>query len=279
MMQSKKFVSIIIPTFNSEKTIHSCLKSIIEQTYKEIEIIIVDKHSQDNTIKIAEEYGAKILVRNVGRSAARNLGAKYAGGDFLLFIDSDMELTPKVIEECAATSISNNIDAVIIPEEPVTKGFLSECRRLEKQLYAGNKLFEIPRFFRKSAFKELGGYDEKLIFGEDFDLYIRLERIGFKTGRIHSKIMHHEEELSIRRIALKAYNYGKSLPAIMTKSPRLLLKRHSPLNLISNIKMLLRNPLHAAGLLTIKTIEYLAYLTGFLIRVSERLLKSSPINE
>jgi glycosyltransferase involved in cell wall biosynthesis len=278
-MRSKKFVSIIIPTFNSEKTIHSCLKSIIEQTYKEIEIIIVDKYSQDNTIKIAEEYGAKILVRNVGRSAARNLGAKYAGGDFLLFIDSDMELTPKVIEECVATSTSNNIDAVIIPEETITKGFLSECRRLEKQLYAGNKLFEIPRFFKKSVFQKLGGYDEKLVFGEDFDLYIRLERMGFKTDRISPKIMHHEEELSMERIILKAYNYGKSLPAIIMKNPHLLLKRHNPLSIILNLKTLFKSPLHAAGLLTIKIIEYLAYLIGLLIRVLGRLLKSSHINE
>ncbi|MEM2126856.1 MAG: glycosyltransferase family 2 protein, partial [Candidatus Bathyarchaeia archaeon] len=111
---AKPLVSVVIPTFNSEKTIEDCLKSIKNQTYRNIEIIIVDNYSQDKTIKIAKKYDVLIFSKKLGRSAARNFGAKKTMGDFLLFLDSDMVLTPKVIQECVEKIIKNKVDAIEI---------------------------------------------------------------------------------------------------------------------------------------------------------------------
>ena len=59
-------VSVVIPTYNSERTLEKCLKSIVDQTYKNIEIIIVDKFSEDKTVEIAKSYGARI-IQDYGR--------------------------------------------------------------------------------------------------------------------------------------------------------------------------------------------------------------------
>lgn len=265
MVSEESLVSIIIPTFNSGKTIELCLKSITEQTYRNIETIIVDNYSSDNTPEIAKHYNVKIIVKRLERSPARNLGAEWAKGEYLLFIDSDMELTPNVVEECVTYAI-NGLDALIIPEKQVSgQSFLSECRRMEKQLhYYGDTLFELPRFFRKHVFQRIGGYDERLIFGEDIDLCLRIKNLGLKIGKIKSEIKHHEN-LSLRKISIKAYYYGKSIPIIISKNPKLMIKRHNPIKLILQIKKLRINLPYLTGLMTIKFIEYIAYLVGFII--------------
>ena len=63
-------VSVVIPTYNSERTLEKCLKSIVDQTYKNIEIIVVDKFSEDKTVEIAKSYGARI-IQDYGRERGR----------------------------------------------------------------------------------------------------------------------------------------------------------------------------------------------------------------
>ena len=88
-------VSIIVPVYNIEKYINRCIDSIIKQSYKKIEVIIIDDGSTDNSSKIIDNYPQKdsrikvIHKENGGLSSARNEGMKYASGDFLCFIDGD----------------------------------------------------------------------------------------------------------------------------------------------------------------------------------------------
>lgn len=89
-----KKVSIIIPMYNSEKYLHQCINSVINQTYKNIEIIVVDDHSTDDSIKIINKIKDKriklISIRkNKGVANARNTGIKKATGDYICFLDSD----------------------------------------------------------------------------------------------------------------------------------------------------------------------------------------------
>ena len=89
---SDPLVSVIIPTYNRADTIGEAIDSVIEQTYSEIEIIVIDDGSRDNTSQILENYGDKIRVvhqANSGVSASRNRGIKIAVGEFLAFLDSD----------------------------------------------------------------------------------------------------------------------------------------------------------------------------------------------
>ena len=81
-------VSINIPTYNSEETIKLCLDSIEKQTYKNIEIIIVDGGSKDGTLSIAKNYGAKVFVYRKALLGARDLGVRKSKGKYVLFLDT-----------------------------------------------------------------------------------------------------------------------------------------------------------------------------------------------
>jgi glycosyltransferase involved in cell wall biosynthesis len=253
---------VIIPTFNSGKTLERCLKSIRSQNYKKIEIIIVDALSRDETQKIAEKFADKIFLLAHERSYGRNFGAKQAKGHFLLFVDSDMELTPNVIAECVTLCTCKKADAVIIPEETFGEGFLVECRKLEKRMRLKEFYGEAPRFFKKEVFQFVGGYDNNLVTGEDFELAQRVYKAGFLIERCSTIIKHHEENLSLRKLVKKVYYYGKKLPAYMRKEPSLAFKTSSPIRFFKHISLLRKYPIHFTGLCLLKLVEYSAYFAG-----------------
>ncbi|MDF2538626.1 MAG: hypothetical protein K0S76_1647 [Herbinix sp.] len=92
------FISIIIPVYNSEKYLNNCIESVLQQTLTEIEIILIDDGSVDNSFRICEEYSKRdkriILIHqhNKGQSVARNIGLKLASGSYIFFLDSDDRL-------------------------------------------------------------------------------------------------------------------------------------------------------------------------------------------
>ena len=260
--KSNTLVSVIIPTFNSGKTLERCLKSIRNQKYKKIEVIIVDARSEDETRKIAEQLADKTFLLAQERSYARNFGAKQAEGRFLLFVDSDMELTPNVIAECVTLCTRKKADAVIIPEETFGDGFLVECRKLEKMMRLKEFYGEAPRFFKKEVFQSVGGYDNNLITGEDFELTHRVYKAGFLIERCNAIIKHHEENLSLKHLIKKVYYYGKKLPAYIRKEPSLAFKTSSPIHFFKHISLMRRNPIHFTGLCFLKLVEYFAYFAG-----------------
>lgn len=101
----KPLISVIVPVYNTEKYLPKCIESIIGQTYKNLEIILVDDGSTDTSGKICDEYAKKdsrIIVlhkKNGGQSSARNAGIEAARGKYLNLIDSDDEVAPSFIEE------------------------------------------------------------------------------------------------------------------------------------------------------------------------------------
>lgn len=94
-MSANPLISIIIPVYNSERFLHRCLNSVVNQTYKDFEVILVDDGSHDESGVICDEYAAKdnrfriFHNPNGGPSKARNFGLEHSAGNYLLFIDSD----------------------------------------------------------------------------------------------------------------------------------------------------------------------------------------------
>ena len=104
--------SIIIPVYNVEKYIDDCLKSIMNQTYKDYEVIVVNDGTKDNSMEIVKKYNVKVIEqKNKGLSAARNTGVKVAKGDYLIFLDSDDSWNKDLLKELSK-SIENNPDIV-----------------------------------------------------------------------------------------------------------------------------------------------------------------------
>ncbi len=113
----EKLVSIIIPVYNAEKYIKKCIESIINQTYKNIEIIVVDDGSKDNSLNIIKKYKndsrVKIIsTQNHGVSFARNLGLKKCAGDFVMFVDSDDWIESNAVEVLLNAAVEQNAEIV-----------------------------------------------------------------------------------------------------------------------------------------------------------------------
>jgi glycosyltransferase involved in cell wall biosynthesis len=235
------------------------LDSITNQSYPNIETIVVDCFSKDKTRMIAEEHRARVFQSWSKRSGARNIAAEKAKGDFVLFVDSDMVLSSSVIVECVR-KVREGCQGVIIPEVSVGQGFWANCKALEKSCYVGDDSIEAARFFVKGAFESVGGYDSELDAFEDWDLNLRVKEAEYQIGRANSLIKHYEGKLSLRRTVWKKQYYGKTLNLYRKKHPN---EARNQLRLLRpafrrNWRMLLRDPAHAWGMLFMKTCEFIS---------------------
>jgi len=278
----KPLVSVIIPTYNSQATIGRCLRSIKNQTYKKIEIIVVDRHSKDKTIQIARQYKVKLLFVTKERSTAKNYAARSAKGEFLLFLDSDMTLAPNTIEECINKCLKQKVDAVTIPLKDISQGLIGKCRKIERESLSNlSEFIEAPRFFKKKAFLKTNGFDEKLVCGEDFDFAQRFKKKGYKIGKATSIIFHLEGNPSLFRVLYKAYYYGKTLPTLIKKKPRETVKRYLKIRLTSlrTTSSAFKTPTLISSFILMKTLEFSAYLAGILVHLTHSILEKPPIKQ
>lgn len=114
-MYNADLVSVIIPIYNVEKYVNRCIKSVVQQIYRNLQIILIDDGSTDNSGSIADKWStldSRVFVihqSNSGLSAARNCGLSYANGSYILFVDSDDWIHPKMIDEMMRNTESNRI--------------------------------------------------------------------------------------------------------------------------------------------------------------------------
>lgn len=196
-------VSVIIPTFNSEKFIKRAIYSVLIQSYEDFELIIVDDCSTDNTVKIIESFNdnrIKIVKHdvNTGVGVARQTGLKYTTGDFVLFVDSDDYLKDDFIEMCVLLQKQENADIIYTSFSiSFPNAFQTMCAGdylMEKeatlQLYYTNQIkFLTGKLIRRSLCDKIVWSNNRI--GEDCQtLYMLmyeadLVRSSSYTGYIH----------------------------------------------------------------------------------------------
>lgn len=119
-MMVKELISVLIPAYNVEKYIGKCLESILSQTYENIEIVVIDDGSTDNTLSVCDEYAAKsnkirvIHTQNGGVSKARNMALEFSKGDFVAWIDADDLVSCKYIETLYNLLKNNDADVAVV---------------------------------------------------------------------------------------------------------------------------------------------------------------------
>lgn len=189
--QSIPKVSVIIPVYNAERYCSDTISSVLNQTYKNFEIIIVDDGSTDNSLKIIEDFAnheSRIKVihtENYGVSHARNVGLSYASGEWIHFIDSDDYIEPNMMQEMYnIISKHNDVDVVI---SGVNKIFESESKR------------EIQKFNNMSLNnrKEIGDYLLSINFMHRDMLLNYLWNRWIKRSIISSNNIFFDESLSL----------------------------------------------------------------------------------
>ncbi len=196
-MQSSALVSVVITTKNEEANIANCISSVKNQTYKKVEVLLVDNYSTDSTLDIAKSLGAKVYLKGNERSAQRNYGVQMALGKYVLYLDADMIISDRLIEECVKLLDSSDVVAVYVPERIVGEGFWIKVRDFERSFYTGT-VIDAVRFIIRDAFIKVGGFDESLIGPEDWDFDRKIRAIG-KTAVCSASLFHNEGKFKMNR--------------------------------------------------------------------------------
>lgn len=278
---TRPMVSVVIPTLNAESLLGACLRSIKQQTYQNIEIIVVDGHSKDRTMEIALRYTSQVYAfgpdqskgRVYGGPYQRNYGAERARGKYIYLVDADMEPTPRVIEAAVEKLEGTRADALIIPEEFHGTTFWAQCKWLEKRCYRGDDLMEAPRIISAEAWKAIGGVDATLGGVEDREMFRKIKEQGWRVERIRELVMNNEGRLTLLGSWRKKYLYGKSAMQYWQRETPLSFYQQFTLfkgAYMRNWRLLLSHPVLFFGFLFMRVGEYVAAGAGVLRSLFKR---------
>lgn len=234
-------VSVIIPAYNSAETLGACLAALQRQTRPPEEIIVVNDGSTDGTAQVAAAYGVAVLHQpNAGQAAARNRGARVAGGAILLFTDADCEPAPDWIEQ------------MLIPlQAPAVVGVKGRYQTRQPQLVArfvqqeyqerydrmagAAQIDFIDTYsaaYRRQVFLANGGFDPSFRINEDQEFSFRLADRGYRLVYRPQAVVAHQHRATLAGYAYRKFLVGLWKPRVTRRYPaKLRHDSHTPLSL------------------------------------------------
>ncbi|MDO8638491.1 MAG: glycosyltransferase family 2 protein [Candidatus Daviesbacteria bacterium] len=209
-------VSVVIPAFNEERSISDCLESLEKQILKDLEIIVVDDGSTDKTREIVAQFPVKLLEQShLGPGQARNLGAKKAEGEILVFVDADMTFDKKFVEKLIEPIVKGETIGTFSKEELVANknNIWSRCwnfnkglptDRMHPQNYPDTQ--PVFRAILASEFKRAGGF-KPIGYIDDHTLSDALHVLATVAP---GAIFYHQNPSSLEEVFRQARWIGKS---------------------------------------------------------------------
>jgi len=234
-MKSPK-VSVIIAAHNEERTLARCLSAVLNQAYKDYEILVVDNNSTDKTSEIIKKFQKKdkkvryVFEKRRGRGAARNAGIKEAKGEIIAMTDSDCIVPENWLSDITKPIIHEDEIAVTGSEkEAITNYWTKNIQKADIDFYninaSGDYISHVDtkNFAIKSSIIKKLEFDPTLKALEDFDFYFRLKKIGrvrflknLKVCHYHATSLKNFAKSSFERAyyAVKTFEKHKNDPAI-----------------------------------------------------------------
>ena len=210
--ENKYKISVVIPTLNRINTLQRALDSVINQTYKPAEIIVVDNGSSDGTLKFLREQYPKIttLTENkVGVSSARNKGIKKSINQWIALLDSDDAWHPRKLEVQTSMLDSALKEYSLIHTDEVWFRNNKHINQMKKHKKQGGYIFErclslccispSSVLFKKNILDKVGLFDESLPVCEDYDMWLKIcssEEVLFAQDKLTYKYGGHKDQLS-----------------------------------------------------------------------------------
>jgi len=223
----REIVSVVIPTYNRASFLPRPLDSVLNQTFKDFEVIVVDDGSTDNTRDVIKSYRERdervkyIWRKNGGSAKARNTGMKIAKGIYIAELDSDDRYYPNTLEEMVK-ALEREPDVALAYSDMEFEEDGKIVREWEKPDFDKDLLLEWMyisqvRLMRKDAIMSIGGYDESMTASADYDMVLRLsEYFDFLHVRKFLYVYnHHDQRKSVlkrgeqRRGAVEAIERAK----------------------------------------------------------------------
>jgi len=209
-------VSVIIPTYNYGRFVCQAVDSVLAQTWPNIEVIVIDDGSTDDTADRLKPYADKIRYiyqPNRGLSGARNAGIREAAGEYVAFLDADDLWTPQKIEAQMALVAAQQFETVVcIPANNVATGdtfSFPDC-------FVVSPGFGSTALVKRDVFDETGGFDETLKSVEDRDMMLRITVTGRRIGIVAGDYVHirtHDANMS-KNARLMEENFRRALQKI-----------------------------------------------------------------
>ena len=215
-----QYISVIIPCYNHGGYLGKAIDSVLGQSYPNVEVIVVDDGSSDDTREVAAAYGEKvryIYKENGGLSAARNTGLEHAKGAYIVFLDADDWLYPKALQtnlhylnlHPTAAFVSGSHDSIHVEENVIKEYKWEVIANHYQRLLDGNYIGMIATvLFHRWVFDEFL-FDETLRACEDYDLYLKVAR--------KYPVFHHTEKIAAYNIhsTNMSANYKMMLKAVL----------------------------------------------------------------
>lgn len=214
-------VSVIIPTYNEEKVIGKCLDSLLLQTFRDYETIVVDDGSNDGTLGVLSRFKIqdskfKILKQSHrGPGEARNLGAKYAKGEILVFLDADMTFDKNFLRSLIKSIVDGKDKGTFSKYEYVSnwENAWSRCWNInqgwkEKRRHPKNypDTQSVFRAILKKEFEKVGGFDPKQGYMDDWTLS---QKLGYQASAAEGAVFYHENPGTLGEVFSQAKWIGK----------------------------------------------------------------------
>jgi GT2 family glycosyltransferase len=241
----ENFVSIIIVNWNGKKWLKNCLDSVYSQTYKKIEVILVDNGSFDESIDYVEKFYPQVKViknnSNLGFSKANNLGVEVSMGNLLFFLNNDTILEEDTLEKLLMFKINNNFEIVGPKLLNEKREDIYNGRNLAIDFLGylgwGSQIFYIDGcafLISKNDYNELGGFDERYFaYSEDIDLCWRAQLYGMKLSICEDAIIIHFGGGSSLQT-----QFEKNIKFVTPLFRRFEVEKNNLMNLIKNYKLI-----------------------------------------
>jgi len=232
-----KFISVVIPTLNSEATIVECLDSIFSNMKPPpFEVIVVDGGSTDSTVQFVKKYPVKIILDEKSKAAQRNVGVSQAEGDIIAFTDSDTRVAADWLSTLARHFDDTSIAGVGGPNiTPNEDPFMARCFGVLMESFLGStgvrntviykSVCEVKHnppvnsAVRKSAFKKAGGFAKGFEWSQDVMLDAKIKRLGGKLIYDPDMIVWHHRRKTLRGFIDQLINYGRGRAAVFLRYP------------------------------------------------------------
>ena len=203
---SDSLISIIVPVYNSEKTLNRCIDSILGQTYRNFELLLINDGSLDCSGEICDEYAqqdSRVKVfhkENGGVSSARNLGLDNARGEWIVFVDSDDWVDEEYLSSLYDAAISLGCSIVACDFVEINKDGTKRCNSFD---WAGNNKVEFNNLNRAEALKAIYCYS----YGVIWNILVSRNLIDAISARFDSELKNGEDTLFLCKLYLGANKY------------------------------------------------------------------------
>ncbi len=224
-------ISVVVPAYNSAKTIEPCLAALRAQTtpHDNYEIIVVDDGSTDATAQLAQAQGVRVIRQpNGGAAAARNTGAHHANGGIVIFVDADSVPDERFVEKMASAFSSSEIAGASGEKKTrqanVWARFIQMEYDYKYDLIAAHPTIDFvdssTAAYRRDIFLANGGFDTAMMEAEDTELSFRLAERGCKMVLIRDAIAYHTHPESLPEFLIRKYRYATWRAIVYARMPR-----------------------------------------------------------